>query len=129
MIYRGEFTCVVCPNGCAIDARYKNGADGRPELVSFVGNSCLRGKAWIKQEIERPMRTISTSVPVRGGASRMASVRTTQSIPTDRIADVVAEIKKITLDAPVEIGDVIARDLCGTRSDVIATRRVPRDDS
>lgn len=128
IIYRGEHTCVVCPNGCVIDTRTKVGSDGRPVLVSFVGCSCLRGKAWIKQEIERPMRTIATSVPVRGGAARLASVRTAQAIPLDKIAEVTSEIKNISLDAPVEIGDVVLSRPCGTQTDVIATRRVPRAD-
>ena len=71
---KGEFLCVVCPNGCFIEAEY---APGHPTtLLSNGGNRCVRGKDWVRQEIENPERTIATSVPVRGGDFLLASVRT-----------------------------------------------------
>ena len=60
-----EFICVVCPNGCSIKAQYEEG--NPPKLISAEGMRCPRGKTWIQQEIENPMRTFSTSVLVDGG--------------------------------------------------------------
>ncbi|MDR1917116.1 MAG: hypothetical protein LBQ58_11140, partial [Synergistaceae bacterium] len=67
-VIKGEFICVVCPNGCAIDALFSRGtSEARPRLISSEGWKCPRGEEWIKQEVEFPMRTISTSVLVNNG--------------------------------------------------------------
>ena len=117
-----ELTCVVCPNGCSVTAEY---TDESPHtILSISGHRCPRGEVWAKQEIESPMRTFSTSVTVRGGNFLEASERTVKPIPLDKIFDVMAEIRKITLDAPVSIGDIILENPSGTDTKVIVTRNV-----
>ena len=37
------------------------------------------------------------------------------------IFDVMKEINKITVDAPVKIGDVFIENVCGTGVDIVAT--------
>lgn len=123
-VVRGEFICVVCPNGCPIDAEFTRGSDGASELLSFSGNGCPKGEAWIRQEIESPMRTIATSVPVRGGDMLLASVRTSAPIPLDKVDAVMEAARSAVLDAPVSIGQVVVRAPAGLDTDIIATRNV-----
>lgn len=118
-----EFTCVVCPNGCSIKVGYEEGTP--PKLISAEGARCPRGKSWAKQEIENPMRTFSSSVIVSGGDFLEASVRLTKPIPLAKIFEVMAEIKKIRLAAPLAIGDVVLANPAGTETEVIVTRNVP----
>lgn len=120
----GEFICIVCPNGCPIDAVFEKNDDGTAKIIEAKGYTCLRGKAWVEREVESPMRTIATSVPVDGGDALMASVRTTQSIPRDKIFEVNAAIKQLHLKAPVEIGTVVLKDPAGCSTEVIVTRNV-----
>lgn len=115
------FTCILCPNGCEIEAEY----DGS-KIRSLKGNKCPRGAGYVEQELTHPMRTISTSVLVRGGKLPLCSVRLTSPVPREKIFDVMGEIRKLSLDAPVQIGQVLIRDVLGLGSDVIATRPVER---
>ena len=114
------FTCIVCPNGCEIEAEYEG-----TDVGSITGNLCPKGRTYVVQELIDPRRTIATSVRVTGGALPLASVRLTQPIPKDRIFDVMNEINAKVVDAPVSIGDVVIKDVLGLDSDVIITKNVP----
>lgn len=115
------FTCVVCPNGCEIDAEYEG-----TNVLSVTGNLCPKGVTYVTQELVDPRRTIASSVRVTGGTLPLTSVRLTAAIPKDRIFDVMAEINKQTLAAPTHIGDVIIPNVLGLGSDVIVTKNVPK---
>lgn len=122
------FTCIMCPQGCDITAELgeAGGNPGDQEILSISGNKCPKGKAYVTQEIVAPMRNIATSVLVTGGELPLASVRLTKPIPKERIFDVMAEIRKVHLVAPVEEGAVVIANVLGLGSDVILTRSVGR---
>ncbi len=117
-----EFTCVVCPNGCTIVVDVDN--DETPVVTRVQGNVCKRGESWARQEVENPMRTIASSVPVCSGDFPLASVRTSRPIPLAKIREVMEEIRKVSVEAPVEIGDVVLPSPAGCDTEVIATRKV-----
>ena len=120
---RRTFTCIVCPNGCEVEAEYEG-----TNVLSVTGNLCPKGRDYVTQELVDPQRTIATSVPVKGGILPLTSVRTNRAIPKDRIFDVMREINKVTLNAPVRIGDVAIENVLGLGSDVIVTRHIDRAD-
>ena len=115
------FTCIVCPNGCEIETEYEGS-----NVLSVSGNLCPKGKAYVTQELIDPRRTISTSIRILGGALPLASVRLTNAIPKDRIFDVMNEINRQVLPAPVHIGDVVIHNVLGLDSDVIITKNISR---
>lgn len=115
------FTCIVCPNGCEIEAEYE-GAN----VLAVTGNLCPKGRDYVTQELVNPRRTIASSVLVEGGALPLASVRTNRAIPKERIFDVMREINKVVLAAPVHIGDVAICDVLGLGSDVIVTKNIEK---
>ena len=115
------YTCIVCPNGCEIEAEYEG-----KSVLSVSGNLCPKGRDYVTQELVDPRRTIATSVRVTEGAMPLASVRLTAAIPKARIFDAMTAINAVTLAAPVAIGDVVIRDLLGLGCDVIATRNVDK---
>ena len=117
-----EFTCVVCPNGCTIVVDVDN--DETPVVTRVQGNVCRRGEAWARQEVENPMRTIASSVPVNNGDFPLVSVRTNRPVPLARIREVMEEIRRVSPSAPVGIGDVIVSSPAGCDTEVVATRRV-----
>ena len=41
-----EFTCIICPNGCEIEAEI---ADGK--ILSLEGAACPKGEAYVRQEL------------------------------------------------------------------------------
>ena len=115
------FTCIVCPNGCEMEAEYEG-----INVLSVTGHLCPKGKSYVTQELIDPQRTIATSVCVEGGVLPLVSVRTASAIPKDRIFDVMAEINKQILTAPVHIGDVVIENVLGLGSDVIVTKNIER---
>lgn len=113
------FTCIVCPNGCEVEAEYES-----DRILSVIGNLCPKGVTYVTQELVDPRRTIASSVRVIGGALPLASVRLTIPIPKDRIFDVMAEINRQILPAPVHIGQVVLHNVLGLGSDVIVTKNI-----
>ena len=115
------FTCIVCPNGCEIETEYEGA-----QVLSVSGNLCPKGKTYVTQELADPRRTIATSVRVRGGELPLVSVRLNRAIPKDRIFDVMREINRQELAAPVRIGDVVIQNILGLDSDVIVTKNIEK---
>ena len=78
----------------------------------------------MEQEITAPVRNLTSSVLVENGGLPLCSVRLTRPVPKDRLFDVMAEIRKVTLQAPVRAGQIVIPDVLGLGSDIIATRDV-----
>lgn len=114
-----KFTCIVCPNGCEIEVR----TDEAGERV-VTGALCPKGEAYVNQELVNPQRTIATSVLVKGGVLPLASVRLTAPVPKERLFDVMAEIKSLSVEAPVTAGTILIKNVLGFDSDVIVTKHV-----
>lgn len=118
-----EFTCIICPNSCEIEAQYEE-QDGKVIVTKVTGNTCKRGEDYVRQELTDPRRTITSSVLVLGGELPLASVRLTGPIPKAKIFDAMKEIRKISVKAPVKAGTVLIHDLFGYDSDLIVTKSV-----
>lgn len=114
-----EYTCIICPNGCEIEATI----DGKT-ILEIEGATCSKGKEYVQQELINPQRNIATSVLVEGGSLPLASVRLTKPIPKNRIFDVMKEIKKVKLVAPVKANQVVIENVLNLYSDVIVTKNV-----
>ena len=77
-----KMTCIVCPNGCELEA----------EIVD--GNLCPKGAQYAAQEVEAPKRTIASSVAVKNGVLPLVSVRLNRAVPKEKLFEVMAEIRK-----------------------------------
>jgi CxxC motif-containing protein len=117
-------TCIVCPIGCTINVVYDD-----HDVIEIEGNNCARGREYARHEAIAPRRTVTTSVLVVGGERPLASVRTVGSVPKGKVRAVVDEVRKVSVKAPVKVGDVILENVAGTGEKVIATRNVPKKGS
>ncbi len=113
------FTCIMCPRGCEITAEVEDG-----KMLSAQGNFCPKGQEYVFQELTSPMRNIASSVLVEGGELPLASVRLNGLIPKNRIFDVMEEIRRVKIKAPVTMGQKVICDVLGLGCDVIATKNV-----
>ena len=116
-----QLTCIGCPLGCQLTVTME---DGKEPVVA--GYTCKRGEAYGKKEVTDPTRTVTSSVRVTGGEIAMASVKTRTDIPKGKIFDVMAEIRAVTIPAPVALGQVILPDAAHTGVAVIATKAVAK---
>ena len=115
-----ELICIGCPLGCPVTVKM----DG--DQIEVTGNTCKRGDDYARKEVLSPTRIVTSSVHVTGGVIEMVSVKTKEDIPKGKIFESMDEIRKVTVLAPVAIGDVIIEDCAGTGVPVIATKDVPR---
>ena len=115
-----EFICILCPNGCEINVELTKDNT----IVNMEGATCKLGDKYVQQELYAPQRNIATSVKVEDGNMPLVSVRLSGTIPKGKIYDVMDEIKKVKLQAPVFIGQVIIKNVLGLERDVIATKHV-----
>lgn len=113
-----ELTCIGCPLGCALTVTM----DG--DRIDVKGNTCPRGDSYARKEITNPTRIVTSSVRLEGGAIARASVKTESDIPKGSIFACMEEIRRVTVKAPVHIGDVVIADCAGTGVAVIATKNV-----
>ena len=105
--------------GCPLVVTMNHG-----EVVSVEGNTCKRGAVYGKKEVTNPTRIVTSMVRVTGGSISVVSVKTQEDIPKEKIFDCVKALKEIEVAAPVNIGDVVLRDVAGTGVDVVATKNV-----
>jgi len=111
-----RLTCILCPVGCELEA--ERAGDG----LEVRGNQCEKGVGFAEEEILHPMRNLATSVPLRGTASQMVSLRLSGPVPRDKIFLILDEIAKIRPEPPIRRGQVLIPNVLGTGVDVIATR-------
>lgn len=114
-----NLTCICCPMGCQITVTLDNG-----EVTDVTGNTCKRGDVYARKEVTNPTRVVTSSVRVSGGRIAMVSCKTAGDIPKGKIFDCCKAIQSIEVQAPVKIGDIILKDVCGIGVDVIATKEV-----
>lgn len=112
-------TCIGCPMGCQIEVEL----DGEGNFVSSKGWSCNIGKRYAQEEVTAPVRTVTALVDVTDRPEPL-SVKTASPIPKGKIFDCLAEIKKVKVQAPIHIGDIIVKDLCETGISLIATKNI-----
>jgi CxxC motif-containing protein len=117
-----RLTCVLCPVGCELAVDRDEAGELRVE-----GNQCDKGVPFAVEEVLRPKRNLATSVPVRGTAARMVSVRLSGPVPREMLFPILAEIGKLRPEAPVRRGQVLIADVLGSGVDVIATRHQGAD--
>lgn len=112
--------CIGCPMGCLLTVS----RDGNGEL-QVEGATCGRGKAYGIKEMTAPERTVTALVRVEGCRQPLC-VKTAKPVPKGKIFEVLESIKAVTAVPPVNIGDVVIPDVCGTGVAVVATRYVRR---
>lgn len=116
-----NFLCVSCPVGCSLSV----GVRGM-EVVQVEGNECPRGIAYAKSEVENPTRTFTSTVRVRGASLPVCPVRSRVPLPLSRVFDVTGALARVTVDAPIKIGQVLIENVCDTGTDIVASRSLGR---
>jgi len=137
-----EMICIRCPMGCHLKVDENDG-------YSVTGNTCARGAAYGYEEATAPTRTVTSTVRIffeKPAALNNPSashpdlplvsyfhpdaeyiearlpVKTSAPVPKAKIMEVMEAINRVTVNAPVRIGDVLLKNVSGTGSDLVATR-------
>lgn len=114
-----ELTCIGCPMGCQLTAVLEDG-----QVTRVTGNTCPRGDAYARKECTHPARTVTGTVRVSGGALPVVSVRTRGDVPKEKVLEVARALHTAAVPAPVQAGQVVLADVCGTGVAVVATKNI-----
>ena len=90
--------------------------------LQVVGNSCPKGQEYAINECTNPVRTVTSTVRVSNREDTMVSVKTAAPVPKEKMMEVMAQLRSITVSAPVKIGDVVLTGVFGT--DIIVTKEI-----
>ena len=112
---RAEIVCILCPKGCHLKVD-----PARDYAVS--GNSCERGGRYGKAELSAPQRVITSTVRISGAELARLPVKTDRPIPKEKIFAAMETLKGIEIHAPVQAGDAVVKDVCGTGANFTACR-------
>ena len=117
----GHIICISCPKGCRIKIK------GKDDEIKFItGYDCIQGKEYALKEYKNPTRILPTTVKVGNGELPLVPVKTKQPIAKDIIFKAMKETAKITVEAPIRIGDIIISNLLNTGVDIVATRNIEK---
>ena len=112
-----QITCINCPVGCRLQVVLENG-----QVVSVSGNSCKRGEIYGTQEFTAPKRVVTSLVRLTSGG--VVSVKTDGLVLKTLIPEVLSEIGKLRLSAPLKIGDVAKENVAGSGVNLVVTEDI-----
>ena len=112
-------TCIVCPMGCEITVDMD---DNTSEIKSITGNTCPRGEKYARNEMTNPMRQLTSTVVIEGGIYDRLPIILSGDIPKDKMLDVMQELSKVRVKAPVKRNDILIENVCSLGVNVIASR-------
>lgn len=113
-----DIICIVCPNGCRLSVEDKDGN------VTVSGNKCPRGIDFAQNEMQSPMRSLTTCVATDFAAMPLLPVRTDGEIPKNKIFETMALLNRLKIKSKVKCGDIIAENILQTGCNVIATATI-----
>ena len=114
-----EITCIVCPIGCKILVK----TDGK-HFEICDGQKCKRGIEYASSEALDPRRMLTSSIFVKNGEWPLVSVKSSKPVPKHKVFDVLKEIKKSSVKAPVNLGQIVIKNVAGTKIDIITTKSI-----
>jgi CxxC motif-containing protein len=112
--------CTACPQGCTLTAVIENG-----EVIEVRGYNCKKGIDYGVAEMTNPRRMVATTVKVKNGFHPLLPVYTERPVPKPLIPQILDEIRKVEVTAPVKMKSVIVENVLGTGVNVLASRDMP----
>ena len=111
-----ELICVNCPKGCKLDIVREG------DTFIQITAGCKRGKDYARQELTDPRRMVASTVKVKGGIHPLVPVATSAPFPKPRIQELLTELRKVEIEAPVKMGQAVLSSVLGTEIDIITSR-------
>ncbi len=119
-------TCIICPMGCSMEVEVETDADGHKKVLSVKDNGCKRGEQYAAKELQKPTRTLTSTIKVNGGVLPVVPVKTAGEVPKNMLLQCMEVVRRASCRAPVKRGDILLYDLLGTGINVIACADVEK---
>lgn len=119
-----ELTCLQCPKGChlIVDETKK----------TVTGNLCHKGEKFGLAQIKVPQETtnntkssikreFSSTVKIKHARYKRLAIMASKPVDLDLFFEIQHQLNKITLKAPVMIGDIIIKDCLNQGFDIVSS--------
>ena len=117
-----QYICIGCPVGCPLQLEHE-----KNQIKEVSGYECNRGAKYARQEFTDPRRSMSTTVSISGALRQRLPVKVSGAIHKDRILEAARKIHELQVVAPVEMGQLLIKNLLGEKGiDVVACRSMKR---
>jgi CxxC motif-containing protein len=116
-----KLICISCPKGCSVNVTHEG-----ETITDISGTGCKRGEDYVKKELTDPRRMVASTVRVISGLHPLVPVYTQAPLPKPRIHELLRELRKIEVQAPVEIDQIILENALGEGINVVASRNMPK---
>ena len=117
---RMNLICINCPKGCHMTVEKKD------DEIFVEGNSCDKGKTYAISEMTNPLRTLTTTIPIKSKEYGRLPVISSAPLPKGKILDVMKQLKSVEAKAPIHINDVIVRDILNLGVDIISSKSIEK---
>ena len=107
--------CITCPKGCHLTVDEENG-------FAVTGNSCPRGAEYGKNELQHPVRVITSTVRIKGAAGPRLPVKTDRPLPKEKMFQCMELLNTITVQSPVQAGQALAANILGTDVNIVSAK-------
>jgi CxxC motif-containing protein len=114
-----EMICINCPMGCYLTVDHVG-----TKMNAVHGNRCEVAVRYAEKEIVNPERTLTTTVKVKNGNFPLLSVKTNTPIPKNKLFDAMNFLAKIEVEAPINAGQIIVKNILETSANIVATKNV-----
>lgn len=115
-LVKTELTCIVCPMGCHLNV------ENSAEDFKVEGNTCRRGEKYAVQELTNPTRVITSTVKLENSYLHLLPIKTEDSIPKGMTFEIMKELDKIKVSAPVKVGDIIIENILNTGVNIVSAK-------
>ncbi len=114
-----DLICIVCPKGCRLTVDDQNG-------YAVTGNTCPRGEVYGRNELENPVRVVTSTVRISGASQNRCPVKTNAAVAKNKVKDIMKVLDDVKLNAPVKVGDIAVENILNTGADVVVTKNMPQ---
>lgn len=110
-----EMICIGCPKGCHLKVDENND-------YKVSGNNCSIGAEYGRNELLNPTRVLTSTVKIKNALHNQLPVKSDKPLPKHLLIEAVKQLKDVTVEAPIKVGQIIVENILDTGCNIIATR-------
>lgn len=115
-----NLVCINCPRGCKLVVENINGE------IKVTGNFCPRGEKYAISELTNPLRTLTTTLPIKSESYKRLPVISSAPLPKAKVIDAIKALKDVEVTAPIKMGDIVVEDILGLGIDIVASKSIDK---
>lgn len=112
-----ELICITCPRGCHLLVDEEND-------YKVTGNACPRGAVYGVNELKNPVRVVTSTVKTNSAEDPRCPVKTNGAIPKGKMFEAMKLLDDISLELPINTGDVVIKNIFDTGIDVVTCKTI-----